>query len=155
MLSDLKYLKNCIGETLRKYPIVPIHFCAATRDYKIADSNLTIPKGSSVMIPVLGFHRDPDIYEEPLKFMPERFESSTTGNGNSEGLFYTPFGGGPRNCIGMRLGKLAIKLGLALIMWKFYMELNDKDMIDKEIEFHPNHLVLTPLKPFNIKLSSR
>jgi cytochrome P450 family 6 len=155
MLSDLKYLENCVDETLRKYPIVPVHFRTATRDYKVADSNLTIPKDSAVMIPVLGFHRDPEIYENPMQFNPERFVNSSHGNGNSKGLFYTPFGDGPRNCIGMRLGKLTTKLGLALIMWKFSMELNDKDMVDKELEFHPNQFVLTPLKPFNIKITQR
>lgn len=155
MLGDLKYLECCIDETLRKYPIVPVHFRTATRDYKLADSKLIVPKGTSVMIPVLGFQRDPQIYENPMQFKPERFLNSSHGSGNSEGVFYTPFGDGPRNCIGMRLGKLMTKIGLALIMWKFNLELSDKDMIDKELEFHPNLLVLTPLKPFNIKITSR
>lgn len=105
MLGDLKYLECCVDETLRKYPIVPVHFRIATKDYKIADSDLVIPQGTSVIIPVLGFHRDPEIYENPMEFKPERFLNSPHGNGKSEGLFYTPFGEGPRSCIGMRLGK--------------------------------------------------
>jgi cytochrome P450 family 6 len=155
MLSDLKYVECCVDETLRKYPIVPTHFRTATRDYKVADSNLTIPKDTAVMIPVLGFHRDPEIYENPMEFKPERFTNSSHGNGKSKGTFYTPFGDGPRNCIGMRLGKLTTKLGLALIMRKFNLELSDKEMCDKELEFHPNQFVLTPLKPFNIKITKR
>lgn len=155
MLSELKYLENCVDETLRKYPIVPVNFRTATRDYKIPDSNLIIPKDTAVMIPLLGFQRDPEIYENPMQFKPERFTNSSHGNGNSKGLFYTPFGDGPRNCIGMRLGKLTTKLGLALIMRKFSLELSDKDMLDKELLFHPNQFVLTPLKLFNIKITVR
>jgi cytochrome P450 family 6 len=154
-LSEMKYLESCIDETLRKYPIVPVHFRVATKDYKIADSDLTIPKGTSVFIPVLGYHRDPDIYENPMEFQPDRFLNSSNGGGTSEGVFYTPFGDGPRNCIGMRLGKATTKIGLALIMSKFTLEHTDKEMIDKELEFHPSQFVLTPLKPFNLKITSR
>jgi hypothetical protein len=56
---------------------------------------------------------------------------------------------------GMRLGKLTMKIGIALILWKFNLELSDKDMIDEELEFHPNQFVLAPLKLFDIKISSR
>lgn len=115
MMNELKYLEAVIDETLRKYPIVPIHLRSATREYKVAGRNLTIPKGSSIIIPALGFQRDPEIYEDPLEFKPERFLNSSNGGGTSEGTFYTPFGDGPRNCIGMRLGKLTTKIGLATI----------------------------------------
>ncbi|MGL5405352.1 MAG: cytochrome P450 [Propionibacteriaceae bacterium] len=94
MLSDLKYLECCVDETLRKYPIVPVLFRTATKDYKVADSDLTIPKDTSIIIPILGFHRDPKIFENPMEFKPERFENSSNGNGNSKGIFYSPFGDG-------------------------------------------------------------
>lgn len=155
MLGDLKYLEACIDETLRKYPIVPFHLRKAVNDYKVADSDLTIPKGTSIFIPVLGFHRDPEIYEDPMDFKPERFLDSSHGNGISEGIFYTPFGDGPRNCIGMRMGKLTTKIGLAIILLKYNLELSDKEMINKELEFHPNQVVLTPKKLFNIKVNRR
>lgn len=155
LLGELKYLEACIDETLRKYPIVPVHFRKAIIDYKVSDSDLIIPKGSPLFIPVLGFHRDPEIYENPLKFKPERFLNSSHGNGTSVGIFYTPFGDGPRNCIGMRMGKLTTKVGLALILSKFKLELADKIMIDKELKFHKNQPLLAPEKPFNIKVTLR
>lgn len=155
MLGELKYLEACIDETLRKYPIVPIHFRTAMRDYKVADSDLTIPKGATVFIPSLGFHRDPEIYENPMEFKPERFLNSSNGGGISEGIFYTPFGDGPRNCIGMRLGKLTTKIGLAVILSKFNIEHTDKELSTNEVEFHPNQFTLTPKKLFNIKITKR
>jgi cytochrome P450 family 6 len=155
ILNDLKYLECCIDETLRKYPIVPLHLRVASKDYKIAESDLTIPKGTSVFIPVLGHHRDPDIYENPMEFRPERFLTSSNGGGSSKGVFYTPFGDGPRNCIGMRLGKLTTKIALAVIMSKFTLEHTDMEMANQELSFHPNQFVLTPQKPFNLKIATR
>jgi cytochrome P450 family 6 len=99
MLGEMKYLDNCIDETLRKYPIVPILNRAATNDYTFTDTNMTIEKGTPIIIPVLGVQRDPKNFDEPLAFKPERFKNSTHGNPKVSGLAYLPFGDGPRNCI--------------------------------------------------------
>jgi cytochrome P450 family 6 len=156
-LHEMKYLECCIDEALRLYPPVPFHLRTATKDYKIADSNLTIPKGTAVYIPVLGFQRDPEIYENPMEFRPERFLESPNGGGKSKGIFYSPFGDGPRNCIAMRMGKLTAKIGLAVIMSKFNLELADKELVTKPLEFNSSsaQFVLTPLNKFNIKVTAR
>lgn len=96
MLNEMKYLEACVDEALRKYPIVPMLNRVATRDHTFSGTNWTIEKDTSVFIPVLGFHRDPNIYENPMEFIPERFLDSPTGNGRSKGIFYLPFGDGPR-----------------------------------------------------------
>lgn len=96
MLNEMKYLECCIDETLRKYPIAPHLFRVATKDYTFKNTNVSIKKGTSIFIPVLGLHRDPNIFEDPMDFKPERFIDSPTGNGKSSGLFYLPFGDGPR-----------------------------------------------------------
>lgn len=99
MLNDLKYLDNCVDETLRKYPIVPMLNRKATQDYTFTGTKMTIEKGTSIIISILGVQRDPEIYDEPLAFKPERFKNSSHGNGKVSGLYYLPFGDGPRNCI--------------------------------------------------------
>lgn len=93
-LNQLKYLEYCIDETLRKYPIVPMLNRVCTYDYKFSNTNFEIEKGTQVFIPVLGLHRDPKIFENPLEFRPERFINSPNGS-DAEGLFYLPFGDGP------------------------------------------------------------
>lgn len=99
MLDEFKYLDCCIDEALRIYPIVPLLNRECTKDYKIPDTNLTIEKGTPIIIPVLGLHRDPNIYDNPMEFIPERFLDSPHGGGKVDGLFYSPFGNGPHNCI--------------------------------------------------------
>lgn len=110
MLQELKYLDCCIDETLRKYPIIPIHFREATSDFHVPKTNMIIEKGTAVIIPVLGVQRNPKIYEDPLLFKPERFLNSPTGNPKIKtGLIYTPFGDGPRL---VRIFKVNFLLGL-------------------------------------------
>ena len=96
MVNDMKYLECCINESLRKYPIVPFLMRETNKDYTFSGTNLTVEKDTMVLIPVLGLHRDPDIFENPLEFIPERFLDSPTGNGKSKGSFYLPFGDGQR-----------------------------------------------------------
>ena len=100
-INAMKYLDCCVDETLRKYPPVPMLNRECSKDYKIPNTNLTIPKGTPILIPVLGLHRDPQIYQNPLEFKPERFATNSTGS-DAEGLYYMPFGDGPRVCIGKK-----------------------------------------------------
>lgn len=90
-----------------------------------------------------------------MDFKPDRFLNSSHGGGKGKGLFYIPFGDGPRNCIGMRMGKLTAKLALAIVLSNFSVEFDDKSMADSELEFHPKQFVLTPLKDFNLKIVLR
>lgn len=154
-LEKLTYLECCINETLRIYPPVPFLFRECRYDYKVPNSDIVIPKGTAVFIPTLGHQRDPEIFENPLQFKPERFLDSANGGGNSKGLFYTPFGDGPRICIGMRMGKLTSKIGLALILRKFELDLIDESLAHAELKFHPSQVILTPIDHFNLKVTAR
>ncbi|KAL7027301.1 hypothetical protein ACKWTF_005400 [Chironomus riparius] len=155
MLGDMKFLECCIDEALRKYPIVPSLSRECSKDHTFPGTKYTIEKGTSVFIPVLGFHRDPEIYENPMEFRPERFLDSPTGNGKSNGVFYLPFGDGPRNCIGARMGKLQTKLGLAMILSKFSFELADKSLMHGELEYDTKNTILAPKDSIMLKAVPR
>ena len=154
MMMDLKYLECCIDETLRKYPPAPFLIRECSKSYKIPNTELMIAKGTPVIIPLFGLHRDSDIFDDPLKFIPERFENSPTGEGKSKGLFYAPFGDGPRVCIGQRMGKLTSKIGLFLLLSKFNFRCTD-ELKKSEVEFSSKQFVLTLKNDINIKVSLR
>lgn len=54
-----------------------------------------LPAGIRVWIPVSLIHHDPQSYEDPLSFKPERFLDSKPTRGT-----WVSFGGGPHHCIG-------------------------------------------------------
>lgn len=89
---------HCIAEGLRMYPPLPDLLRRCTEDYVIPDTNITIEKGTSVIIPILGLHYDEDFFPEPDKFNPDRFHEENIGN--VKPYTYLPFGDGPRNCLG-------------------------------------------------------
>ncbi|CAG2056479.1 unnamed protein product [Timema podura] len=116
-LMEMTYLDMVISETLRKYPILPFLDRMTLRDYKIPGTNIVLEKGTSVFIPLLGFHNDPKYFPNPKEFNPERF---TLENRKSiPNYAYMPFGEGPRKCIGMRFGLITVKTGLVHLLSKF------------------------------------
>lgn len=70
-----------------------------TQNYTFKNTKLTIEKGTPIFISVLGLHRDPEYWPNPLKWDPNRFEENNKVKRRS--CIYIPFGDGPRNCIGI------------------------------------------------------
>ena len=85
-------------ETMRKFPPVPFVNRVCTKDYKMPNEDTIIEKGTAVVIPILGIHRDADYYPDPEKFDPGRFSEENKKKMHS--CVYIPFGKGPRSCIG-------------------------------------------------------
>jgi cytochrome P450 family 6 len=173
MLNEMKYLECCLDESLRKYPLGPHLFRVATKDYTFKGTNVSIKKGTSVFIPVLGLHRDANIFDDPMVFKPERFLDSPNGNAKCKGSYF-PFGDGPRKlkkilnilffnylifllgiCIGARLAKIQMKVGLLSILSKFKVELADMSLKEEMTFDKTHHMLLSPDKPFNLKVRQR
>lgn len=122
------------------------------KKYRIPGTNQFIEKGVEVFIPVLGLQRDENYYDNPDDFDPERWNEKNIVNiGNRP---YLPFGDGPRNCIGMRLGKMQTKVGLVLMLQKFNYELesNQENVI---LGFDPRHFLLQPQSNIYLKIAKR
>lgn len=83
---------------MRKYPPVPVLQRECNRDFKIPESDVVIPAGTSVQFSILGMHRDPLHYPNPERFDPDRFTEEEKAKRHH--FAYLPFGEGPRNCIG-------------------------------------------------------
>nr|XP_026690466.1 cytochrome P450 3A25-like isoform X2 [Ciona intestinalis] len=115
-LNSMKYLGMCLNETLRLYPPIAVNSRIPNRDITI--NGVFLPKGIQVIVPVYGMSRDEEIWEEPLKFKPERMEDMRS----VDSMIFQPFGGGPRGCIGMRFAVLEIKLAIAKILQDFNLD---------------------------------
>ncbi|CAB3380246.1 Hypothetical predicted protein [Cloeon dipterum] len=116
-LKKMVYLESIVQETLRKYPPAGGLVRSCTKNYLIPGTNVRIEKGTIVMIPTYSLQNDPKYFPDPERFDPERFCDEDAHHKLQ--YLYTPFGDGPRHCIGMRFSQLLIKTGLASILSKF------------------------------------
>ncbi|XP_055923185.1 cytochrome P450 4d2-like isoform X2 [Eupeodes corollae] len=99
-LMELKYTEKVIKEGLRVYPTVPFIGRQSIEDCNI--NGKSIPKNTTILIPLTILMKNPQIFPEPEKFLPER---QTPDNPYA----FIPFSAGPRNCIGQRYAMLEIK----------------------------------------------
>ncbi|OBK30303.1 cytochrome P450 [Mycobacterium asiaticum] len=73
-----------------------------------------IEAGTLATVSFYSLHRDPSLWEEPLRFDPDRFLPERS-QGRSRWQ-YLPFGGGPRSCVGDHFAMLEATLALATIV---------------------------------------
>ncbi|XP_043596187.1 LOW QUALITY PROTEIN: cytochrome P450 6k1-like [Bombus pyrosoma] len=114
MITTLPYLDMVISETLRKYPSVAHLDRITVADYEVPNSDLVLEKGTPIFISIMGLHYDSRYFPNPKKYDPLRFTEEAKSTRPS--IAYLPFGGGPRGCIGMRLGLIQSKLGIVQIL---------------------------------------
>ncbi|XP_056175358.1 cytochrome P450 98A2-like [Syzygium oleosum] len=95
-LSNLPYLQCVVKEALRLHPPTPLMLPhKASANTKIGHHD--IPKGTIVSINLWAMGRDPDLWQDPLKFRPDRFrEDNIDVKGQDFRLL--PFGSGRRVC---------------------------------------------------------
>ncbi|CAH1269438.1 CYP3A4 [Branchiostoma lanceolatum] len=114
-VHEMSYLEMCCMETLRMYPPAPNVGRVTSEEVKV--QWLTIPKDMFVAVPILAIHYDPERWPEPKKFIPERFTKEAREK--RDPYDWLPFSAGPRNCIGMRLAMMELKVGLAKILMNY------------------------------------
>ena len=119
MGGALPLLDMALDETLRLYPPAWIGPRRAVRTFEF--EGVTVPVGAPVNYSSYASHRLPDVWHEPETFDPWRFEPERRA-ALPKGA-YVPFGGGSRQCIGMRFGQLEIKAIAAGILREHRLEL--------------------------------
>ncbi|KDP20776.1 hypothetical protein JCGZ_21247 [Jatropha curcas] len=120
-VEKMRYLGAVVKETLRRHP--PSHFLlshAATKETELG--GYTIPAGVNVELYTAWVTEDPEMWEDPREFRPERFlkgdgvDVDLTG---TRGLKMVPFGAGRRICPAWSLGTLHVNLLLARMIQAF------------------------------------
>ncbi|CAA9504612.1 MAG: Cytochrome P450 [uncultured Solirubrobacterales bacterium] len=107
---DDAYLTATIQETLRRRPVLPN---AAPRLVKEPTEigGCTYPAGVCVVPQSYLVHHDPEIYEDPYSFRPERFLDEPPGT-----YTWIPFGGGRRRCLGASFAMLEMKVVIRAVL---------------------------------------
>lgn len=125
---------------MRKYPPLSFLLRICEKDYAVQNTNIIIPKGMTVFIPVYGIHHDADIYPSPEVYNPDRFAPDEVSKRHP--LSFISFGDGPRNCIGLRFGLMQTRVGLAAILKNF--EFSPCSKSSNPLVLCPKPLILTP-----------
>jgi cytochrome P450 len=111
-VADLKLTVRVLHEALRLCPPAAGTVRSLTRDL-VVDGYLVEAKTFAV-VSFYALHRDPTLWDDPLRFDPDRFLPERS-KGRSRWQ-YLPFGGGPRSCIGDHFAMLEATLALATIV---------------------------------------
>lgn len=140
-LQNLEYLDMVVKETLRLHPVAPLLLPHESNE-DCTVNGFHIPKKTRVIINVWAIGRDPEAWNDPDKFFPERFVGSSIDlYGHDFQLL--PFGSGRRGCPGMQLGLTIVKLVLAQLVHCFDWELPD-GMLPTELDMTEEFSLVTP-----------
>ena len=142
---NLPYTEAVVKEAQRLYPSVPVYNRVTEREIMVA--GYKIPAGVTLLINVIGIHKDPKHWPEPQKFIPERF----LGNTKRHPYAYIPFSAGPRNCIGQKFALLEEKALIAKIFRKFQVtSLDSRDKVLPTLS-----LILKTESPIRVRMEPR
>ncbi|KAI8059366.1 cytochrome P450 [Gongronella butleri] len=142
-LNQCHYLDAVIKESLRIHsPVISIpRYCKKDCVIKVQGNEYEIKAGQHIQIQTNALHRNPDFWENPDVFDPERFMNSEV-NGQRHHNAWMPFNDGPRACIGRSFAMQESKLALAMMFRKYQFVMDNSSQ-------HINHTIVVSLKPVN------
>ncbi|KAI8950858.1 putative O-methylsterigmatocystin oxidoreductase [Xylaria longipes] len=123
-IKDLPYIRACIKEVLRLCPF-PVWGIKHYTDADIVYKNHVIPKGTVVLANTSFMHYDPERYDDPYRFQPERYlghflsSADYAAQNDPYKRDHFTFGAGRRICPGARLAENTLNIALANILWAF------------------------------------
>ncbi|KAE9445456.1 hypothetical protein C3L33_22646, partial [Rhododendron williamsianum] len=153
-IKNLVYLQAIIKETLRLYPPGPLSFPhLATEDCEIGGYH--IPKGTRLFPNIWKLHRDPRVWPDPEKFVPERWlEGNHAAGLDVYGSTYefSPFGTGRRSCPGNTFAMQVTQLTLARLIQGFEFATPGNEPVDMSEGWG---VTLPKVKPLEVLITPR
>ncbi|KAI4306083.1 hypothetical protein L6164_029392 [Bauhinia variegata] len=116
-LAKMKYTWRVAMETLRMFPPVFGSFRKAMTDIEYED--YIIPKGWQIFWTTPMTHMDNNLFPDPSKFDPSRFENQASIPPYS----FIPFGGGSRICPGTEFARIETLVAIHYLVTRFTWKL--------------------------------
>jgi cytochrome P450 len=118
-LANLPYLRMVIDEAMRLYPPAWGFSRQALADDRLG--GFLLPRGWLAFVIPYVLHRLPAFWTDPDAFDPERF--SPERSADRPKFAYTPFGAGPRQCIGNQFALIETQLIVATLAQAYRLQL--------------------------------
>ncbi|KAI9108771.1 hypothetical protein K1719_020076 [Acacia pycnantha] len=131
-IKEMKYLKLVTKEALRLHAPAPFLIPRET----ISDTKLggyDIPAKTMIFVNMWAIQRDPEIWENPEEFIPERFENNEM-DFKGQDFELIPFGSGRRMCPGMDFAMASVEYMLANLLHWFDWKLPEDGSPECEID---------------------
>jgi cytochrome P450 len=122
-IPNLGYTVQVLKEALRLCPPAPTGTRLARRDVEVG--GYRVEAGTMLTFGRYAVQRDPALWDDPLRFDPDRFTPEAVKN--YDRWQYLPFGGGPRSCIGDHFAMLELTLALATVIRRVHVDSLDTD----------------------------
>ncbi|KAG7577956.1 Cytochrome P450 superfamily [Arabidopsis thaliana x Arabidopsis arenosa] len=146
-LPNLPYLQAVVKEGLRLHPPAPL--LIRTFQERCEIKGFYIPEKTPLIINAYAVMRDPDSWEDPDEFKPERFLSCSRSGQEDEkeqALKNLPFGGGRRGCPGVNLAYIFVGTAIGGMVQCFDWKING-DKVNMEETYGGLSLTMVhPLK---------
>ncbi|GAB2278139.1 hypothetical protein Dimus_012835 [Dionaea muscipula] len=148
-LPKMPYLRAVILEGLRRHP--PGHFVLPHMVSEEAElGGYRVPKGAQVNVMMSEIAWDPELWDEPMRFKPERFlekEGETVFDiTGSREIRMMPFGVGRRICPGYALAMMHLEYFVANLVLKFEWKAMEGEEIDLTEKYEPFIVMKHPLR---------
>ncbi|WP_299364907.1 cytochrome P450 [Winogradskyella sp.] len=129
--------QQVIEESMRLYP--PAYFLDRVNKTNDSFNGFEFKAGSNLLFSVFEIHRHSKYWDDPDKFLPERFADGS----RTYSSHYFPFGAGPRKCIGNNFAMFEMIIAVRELISNYYIKAEFE-----EIDMTP----LITLKPKNALL---
>lgn len=148
-LPRLDHIDHILRETLRLHPPAPAFGVTPFESTTIGGPDgYEVNPGDSILVLLPLMHRDPEVWENPDRFDPSRFEFEKANALPPHA--WKPFGNGQRSCIGRGFALQEATLMLAIILQNFDLEFEDPSY-----ELHIKETLTIKPEDFRIRVRRR
>lgn len=148
LIDKMEYTTMVVKEALRYRPPVIMVPYVVKKSYPVSP-DYTVPKGSMVIPTLWPALHDPEVYENPDEFIPERWAPGSAANAASSN--WLVFGTGPHVCIGQNY----VMMNLVSLMGKAAMNYDWKHTVTEISEEIKVFATIFPKDDCILKFSKR
>jgi cytochrome P450 len=125
-LGRLPLLDRVIKESLRLFP--PASMLGRVARAPATVASLEVPAGTEIFYSPYVTHRIPELYRDPGRFDPGRWEAL-----DPSPYEYLPFSAGPRMCIGTAFATMEMKIILSIVLQRVRPELHPGASVNRNL----------------------